>query len=104
MMSSYVCMVFRAMRIVAIACALSLSAVVSSAVAEGLEYHSNIGVFVGGSTEYGDERETSGLLGVEYEYRINSLWGVAGVAELSVSDFKRSHLLGAGGTLRLMRY
>jgi hypothetical protein len=32
-----------------------------------LEFHNNVGLFIGGATEFADERETSTLLGFEYE-------------------------------------
>ena len=56
-------------------------------------------VFFGASTPKKDKSETSFALGIEYERRLNDLFGVGAVVDFVFGDFKRNAL--AGGAVFL---
>ncbi len=67
---------------------------------EPVEHKNSVAVLVGGSTEFEDERASTVTLGIEYERRITSVWGLAAVSDYNFGDFKRGAFLGVGVTAR----
>jgi hypothetical protein len=54
-------------------------------------------LFLGGATRFEDHHDETGLaIGVDYEYRVNKLWGVMGLFEGVVTDHSRETVLLAG--------
>ena len=58
--------------------------------------HANhLGVLIGASTPKKSKSETSFALGVDYERRLNDLFGVGALVDFVFGDFKRNALAGA---------
>jgi len=62
--------------------------VLAPAVSSAEEERHAVGIFLGGVTETGDNRETGFALGGEYEYRPYSMIGIGGLVELAAGDVR----------------
>lgn len=63
-------------------------------------HKNSVELLFGGSTEFEDEKNTTVLLGAEYERHLTPVWGVAALAEYNFGDFKRSSIVGVAATAR----
>jgi len=54
----------------------------------------HISVFVGATTETGDDSETSFTLGADYERRLSEFFGIGALADFALGKTKRTALLG----------
>lgn len=76
---------------------------------EAHESHPNhLALFLGASTPTKEGSATSFTIGADYERRLSETWGVGGIVDFAIGDFKRTALLGGSlfvhplGNLRLL--
>ena len=58
-----------------------------------------LALFLGATTPTESASETSFTIGADYERRLPGIWGVGGLVDFAIGDFKRTAIVGGGSHL-----